>query len=246
MSADAAAAASAVDSAHDCGIFWDYESVKLLPEYQADVTVNRLRAACKQFGRLVESRLYHNPAKNEFRQSSAAGGIKCIKGREAIDLSGFTLVDCPTLNSKETLDKKIIVDVMHFAWECMARQQSPCVILISNDGDYAYMLSKLRAVQVLTVVVHTSQPADILLSSCDLCLRWRDVLETPTVQELATRSPRLAPSKPVNKNGRDFIRMIPVRREGPRLLNQRTTVDDQWHASLRSHVRPRPDRAGWR
>ena len=30
-------------------------------------------------------------------------------------MAGFTLVDCPTRNLKETIDKKIIVDVMHFA-----------------------------------------------------------------------------------------------------------------------------------
>lgn len=37
--------------------------------------------------------------------------------RSTLDMSGFTLVDTPTRNAKETLDKKIIVDIMSFAME---------------------------------------------------------------------------------------------------------------------------------
>jgi hypothetical protein len=64
--------------------------------------------------------------------------------RSLFDLGGFTLVDCPTRNTKETLDKKIIVDAMHFAAERRSLGVPCCVCLISCDGDYSYMLNRLR------------------------------------------------------------------------------------------------------
>ena len=35
------------------------------------------------------------------------------------------------------VDKKIIIDVLMYAWERAARGQAACVVLVTNDGDYA-------------------------------------------------------------------------------------------------------------
>ena len=53
-------------------------------------------------------------------------------------MSGFTLIDCPARGKKETLDKRMIVDILAFAWERAARRIPTCVVLITSDGDYAY------------------------------------------------------------------------------------------------------------
>ena len=43
---------------------------------------------------------------------------------------------------KETVDKKLIVDAMQFGMS--ARERPLGVVLITGDGDYAYLLSRLR------------------------------------------------------------------------------------------------------
>merc|ERR1740136_308628 len=74
---------------------------------------------------------------------------------------------------KEQVDKKIIIDVLMWAWERAARRQAACVVLVTNDGDYAYLLSKLRDLHTTTVVVYDANPASILLRACDAALPLR-------------------------------------------------------------------------
>ena len=63
---------------------------------------------------VTEKRLYYDPVKEKV---VSHGGWHSSLDRVSLDLSGFTLVDCPTRNKKETLDKKILVDIMSFAYE---------------------------------------------------------------------------------------------------------------------------------
>ena len=87
-----------------------------------------------------------------------------IEDRMKSDLDSFgtTIIDCPTRNTKETIDKKIIVDIVEFAMDRTSSRSPPCVILISSDGDYAYMLSRLMRRGVKVVVVHM-QNTQVLL-----------------------------------------------------------------------------------
>ena len=165
----------------ECGLFWDYENISLPRGMDGAHASNRLREVCLRFGRLVERRVYHDPDKvNSVQQGN----------RSALDMAGFTLVDCPARNLKETIDKKIIVDVMHFALTRVARHQPACVVLLTNDGDYAYMLSRLRDLQVHAVVIYTTgHAASALLTSCDRALTWQgDVLAAAEAAE-ATGAP---------------------------------------------------------
>jgi len=96
-----------------------------------------------------------------------------------LDHSGFKLVDCPTRGSKETVDKKIIVDLMCFAHGHLRGPGAVTVVLISGDGDYSYMLSRLRDLSVRTVVIfpeHRTLPV-ALLNAAEVKLSWKgDVL----------------------------------------------------------------------
>ena len=59
-----------------------------------------------------------------------------------------------------------------------------CVVLITSDGDFAYLLSTLRNSRVHTIVIHGEQPttAKLLLDACDISMSWRhDVLEPHVV-----------------------------------------------------------------
>jgi hypothetical protein len=144
------------------------ENVKIPSGYRASEATNAIRSATASYGRLWEKRLYFDSRK--------ASEVKT--DRLNLDLSGFTLVDCPTRGKKETLDKKMIVDILGFAWERVSRGISACVVLISSDGDYSYTLSKLRDIGVCTVVIHgrLNVTADVLLDCCDVAMSWHHVL----------------------------------------------------------------------
>lgn len=150
----------------EVGLFWDYENLAVPRGHDAAEASNALRTLSLRFGRLVERRVYHDPSKI---QSVAP------HDRSRLDSAGFTLVECPTRNEKETVDKKIIVDVMHFAITRASRAQQACVVLLTNDGDYSYMLSRLRDLQVKVVVVYLAgHAADTLLHACDHAVSWRE------------------------------------------------------------------------
>jgi hypothetical protein len=119
----------------EISIFWDYENLPL-PSWSKPVD------ACKsivklvsKYGRIVDRRLY-----NDFRNPSGQ------QLWSSLDSSGFDLVNTPRRNKKETLDKKLIADVLTFVWDSAVRNDNckPCVVLLTSDGDYAYCLSKLR------------------------------------------------------------------------------------------------------
>ena len=80
--------------------------------------------------------------------------------RRFLDSTGFDIVDTPSKGHKETIDKKMIADILSFAWDCTMRNVmvdnatlaiQPCVVLITSDGDYACTLSKLRDRGVLSI-----------------------------------------------------------------------------------------------
>lgn len=151
-----------------CGIFWDYENVNLPGDVCGFELSNRLRAIALRFGQLCERRLYHDPSKRTLGEER----------RGPLDQSGFTLVDCPTRSaggalSKEAIDKKIIVDVMLFAMTHVARRQKAWVVLLTSDGDYAYMLARLRDLQVGVVVIYDAGcVAPALLHASDVAMAW--------------------------------------------------------------------------
>jgi len=148
----------------EAAIFWDYENISLSGQEDVLAVSSALRTMCSGMGcRLTERRLYMG-------DMHACG--KAV--RAELDQAGFTLVHCPRRGvKKEQVDKKIIIDVLMWAWERAARRQAACVVLVTNDGDYAYLLSKLRDLHTTTVVVYDANPASILLRACDAALPLR-------------------------------------------------------------------------
>jgi len=115
----------------DVGVFWDLENVRIPKGFPASIASARMREVVIDHGRIIERRVYFDSQRTKM-------------DRETLDQTGFTLVDCPTRGEKETLDKKLIVDVMHFAWSHHARRSPCCVVLVTSDGDYAYALQDPR------------------------------------------------------------------------------------------------------
>jgi hypothetical protein len=174
----------------ECGIFWDLENIHVPRNFDTHVASNKLGDIARQFGRICSRRLYYDSRKP----------TEANVDRVNLDNAGWTVVDCPTHNAKEVVDKKIIVDMMSFAWERIARKAKVCVILISSDGDFSYMLNRLRDQQVHVGVIHGPNVSEMLLQSADWHMNWRhDVLcLPPSVKPAAVATPTsiATPSRP--------------------------------------------------
>jgi uncharacterized LabA/DUF88 family protein len=131
--------------AHEAALYWDYENVPLGKQF-AESALKTLLARARTFGNLQEIRLYADSCKATLNP----------KHRAALENAGITLIDCPTSNKKEAVDKKIILDALFFALPRAARQHPCSIILISSDGDFAHMLSRLESVGVRTVAIGKS------------------------------------------------------------------------------------------
>ncbi|KAL7572294.1 hypothetical protein ACA910_017892 [Epithemia clementina (nom. ined.)] len=155
----------------DVAVFWDYENVRIPAWCPATTAAEGIRNKVAKYGRIVEKRLYFDS-----RQPT-----EYMAPRSDLDLSGFTLVDCPSRNRKETLDKKLIVDVLCFAWERASNGAKACVVLITSDGDYSYALARLRDIGVFTVIIYRPDiVAKVLIDNANVVMSWDfDVLGGP-------------------------------------------------------------------
>ena len=143
------------------GVFWDYENARPISDASIIDLSNRIRDILLPYGDIVSRRVYYD--------SQASSELKT--NRTDIDMTGWTLVDCPRRQKKETLDKKLIVDMMFFiAYE---NPHHSCICLISGDGDFCYVMNRVRDLGVYTFLIYpekiTYQP---LIINVDESYSW--------------------------------------------------------------------------
>jgi hypothetical protein len=135
--------------------------------------MNGILSSVESYGEIIEKRFYYDSTKSSkenFPRSSLNNS------------SEFEFVDCPTNGKhKKSLDKKMLVDILGFAWDCVHHQRSSFVVLVTADEDYSYVLMKLKDLGVKTILIHGSylQEADlseILLDCCDISLSLEETL----------------------------------------------------------------------
>lgn len=189
----------------EIAIFWDYENVPLPDWCSATQAAKAIVDAVSPYGRIVDRRLYYDFEKMRYRPRDCS----------SLDSSGFDLVNTPTRNNKETLDKKLIADVLTFAWDSAVRNDNskPCVVLLTGDGDYAYTISKLRDRGIMTFVMvgKDCTVASILVDTADVAMSLEDDIlrdveksSTPSSSK-STRapSPRTSTGSTRANNGQD-------------------------------------------
>lgn len=129
-----------------CAIFWDYENTQIPRDFAADpkkAVANVMTAVRDEFQLQVESKVYC--------KSTALPR----KHHEAMQDHGMAVVDphIQEKHRKEVVDVRIIADMGIFLASCVERRPRPAkVVLITTDGDYSYMLSRMRDYGVETVV----------------------------------------------------------------------------------------------
>ena len=149
----------------ECALYWDYENMPLGKLLCAD-TLSHLISCVRNFGRVVESRLYADSGK-QWKGASAP------RQRALLERLGITLIDCPTEDKREAVDKKIICDAVVWAVSRASRSLPCSVVLVSGDGDFAYMLSRLRSLGVRIIVIGCSSVlrdvSDTALTLSEVC-----------------------------------------------------------------------------
>jgi hypothetical protein len=201
------ATATELQQKAEIGIFWDYENMRVPGWCSTAKASESIRKHVESRGRIVERKLYFDSSKTCSQQPL---------DRTALDLSGFSLIDCPCRNNKETIDKKVIVDMLCFSYERALKGSNVQVVLISSNGEYSYTLAKLRDIGVSTFVIYSPEDraADILTSTADEAITWEDDIlgGCPVVQPShqtkshTTNSTSMTPAD--NKNTLLFLRSV--------------------------------------
>ena len=155
----------------DIAVFWDFENVRIPNWCPPTAASESIRNKLSKYGRIVEKRVYYDSRQPAERAVP----------RSELDLSGFTLVDCPSRGRKESVDKKLIVDALCFAWERASMGAKACVVLITSDGDYSYALARLRDIGVFTIIFYRPDVvAKVLIDNVNVVFSWEfDVLGGP-------------------------------------------------------------------
>lgn len=187
------ATSTEIQSEAEIGIFWDYENMQVPDWCSAAKASECIRKHVESRGRIVERKLYFDSSKTSQQPLE----------RSALDSSGFSLIDCPCRTSKESIDKKVIVDMLCFSYERAVKGSNVHVVLISSDGDYSYALAKLRDIGVSTFVVYSpDHVANILTSTADEAVTWED--------DILGGSPVLQPSHPTKSQTANSTSMTPA------------------------------------
>ena len=123
-------------------VFWDYENARPLSDTCMVEISSRIRNILLPHGDIVSRKIYYD----------AQSPAEFKTNRTDLDMTGWTLVDCPKRQKKETLDKKIIVDMMFFiAYE---NPHDACICLISGDGDFCYSMNRIRDLGGYTILLY--------------------------------------------------------------------------------------------
>ena len=199
----------------EIAIYWDYENLQV-PQWADPSSVSKaIIHSISGLGVIREKRLYH-----DFSCAPRAVWSQ-------LDSMGFSLVNTPRRNSKETLDKKLIVDIMTYALDTLVRNDDskPCIVLLTSDGDYAYTLSKLRDRGVMSVVMHgnDSSVAKVLQASADISMSFEhDVLKEGRT---ASSSPGFSSALVPVSVSSDSPQTVVSRNKKDRVA-ERTTLED--------------------
>lgn len=205
-------------------VFWDLENAPIPSKRSGREVIERINEVLCPYGHITQFRGY------------ASIGLNHIPEQKRSDLqqSGCHLVDCPHNGRKEVADKMIIVDAMEFAYTHL---EGAALCFITNDNDYAYLLTRLRKPEWYTIVISKCDAESILHINANKKMNWNT--EILTVMDKMTES-ILSDPKPTPPPGFHVAASIPIvtsNQEGqkpmdtPLTLPQKTLAGGNPHAT---------------
>tara|TARA_Y100000389_G_scaffold185142_1_gene204258 strand:- start:3905 stop:4729 length:825 start_codon:yes stop_codon:yes gene_type:complete len=156
-------------------IYWDFENVRIpnkTKKINTITIINTIREKLKSFGIIRKRNIYIDSQSPTERNTQ----------RGELNLSGWSIIDCPHRGKKETIDKKIISDIL---WSIIHERNAKnlMICIITSDTDFSQDMSKLRDIGVYTCLIYSTHTTEMLIDSSDLSIDWhKDILKTQNIQ----------------------------------------------------------------
>lgn len=142
-------------------IYWDFENIRPSSNTKLIDVTNIIRSRLIKYGVIRTRNLYID--------SQSPSELSTKRGE--LNLSGWSIIDCPHRGKSEVIDKKIINDIL---WSVIHKKDSEqlMVCIITSDTDFTEQFAKLRDIGIKTCVFFGVQSSDLLKNSCDVCVDW--------------------------------------------------------------------------
>lgn len=145
-------------------IYWDFESLRNNKIIKFIDVTNQLRSCLQNFGIINKRNVYIDS--QDPNEINTRRGDMCM--------SGWNVIDTPHRNKKETVDKKIILDVMSSLITNGRERSKVMVCIITNDSDFSELLSRLRDFGVHTCLFYGNSPSNNLMNTADYLFNWNE------------------------------------------------------------------------
>tara|TARA_Y100000389_G_scaffold204506_1_gene257495 strand:- start:6244 stop:7023 length:780 start_codon:yes stop_codon:yes gene_type:complete len=144
-------------------IYWDFENLRLPNSADISDITNNLRTKLNNFGIINKRNIYidsRSPTENATK-------------RIDINLSGWSIIDCPHRRKKETVDKKIMIDIfMSLITYKVNNYPNVIICVVTSDTDFCELFNKLRDIGVKICLISDARITYQLKNSADFSLDW--------------------------------------------------------------------------
>lgn len=145
-------------------VYWDLENIRPSKDSNIIDITNQIRSCLQQFGIINKKNIYiDSQSLNEAKTK-----------RADMCLSGWNIIDTPHRNKKESVDKKIIMDVLSSIITRDQSHKNMMICIITSDSDFAELFSRIRDFGVHTCIFYGKNPSQLLLNCSEYSFNWDD------------------------------------------------------------------------
>lgn len=159
-------------------IYWDFENVRIsnkIKTINAITILNSIREKLKEFGIIRDRKVYID----------AQSPTEINTPRGELNLSGWSIIDVPHRGKKETIDKKMVSDIL---WTVVNEEKRKSlknlmICIITSDTDFSEELNNLRDEGIYTCLIYGTNATKMLIDSSDLSIDWhKEILKNQDSQ----------------------------------------------------------------
>lgn len=149
---------------YNIDVYWDLENIRPGRDSKIIDITNQIRSCLQQFGMINK--------KNIYIDSQSPNEAKTKRGEMC--LAGWNVLDTPHRNKKETIYKKIIMDVLSSIITSGQSKRNMMVCIITTDSDFAELFCRIRDFGVHTCLFYGTNPSQPLINSAEYTFNWND------------------------------------------------------------------------
>eukprot|EP00940_MAST-03C_sp_MAST-3C-sp2_P003501 g3501.t1 len=130
----------------EAAVFWDMENIPVSIGIESKLR----KMLTRIYGKVkIRSRRYYFDSQQQH--------VMTTKLRRMLNTLGWVACDCTSMGVLETVDTRIIVDMIQFVWYAHIHGVDPIVVLVSDDNDFNYAVRVLTDLGALVVNLRSSK-----------------------------------------------------------------------------------------